>query len=177
MELLRFSTRRYADPSLILNFQAPGLGSREVRLTEEEAIAISTRGFHDRVGDYWLYLYAWEGEAYVLAQFHDENQGLVAPPIPLKSFEKVALEIVSDVDRVLTFYMGDSAPWRFPYRRKAPCVSANYFSSFLYEGEEAQDFGRFITALAQNRARMLDFIDFQDPEYDVVERLLAGHCL
>lgn len=177
MDMLRFCTRRYADPTCVLSFQAPGFSGEEARLSEDDAMAVKTQGLHDRLGDYWLYLYAWEGEAYLLVQYHNGNQGLMAPPIALKSFDRVTLERVSDVDRVLKFYLGDSAPWCFPYRLQSQHEQAELSQPFLYEGEEAQDFGLFISGLAQDRARMLDFIDFQDPENDVVERLVAVHVM
>lgn len=173
MGMLSFCTRRYTDPNCVLTFQAPGAFGQEVRLTDLEAMNVQTQGVHEQLGDYWLYLYASQGEAYLLVQYHHGNQGLMAPPIRLKSFNRVMVQKLSDVERTLTFYLGESVTWCFPYRVVSGQSETELSRPFLDIDEEAQDFGLFIVGLARDRARMLDFIDYQDPTNDVVALLFA----
>jgi hypothetical protein len=183
MALWTIFTRRYSSRNRIVKIRAPGVVSPEAVLLEEEAINTQTQGYHERLGDFWLYVYVWEGEAYVLVQYHRGNRGLMVPPVALKDFERVIYEKGTGQFRLLGLFLGESYGWRFPYSVGSMEKGAYHdvantgnmtFDPLFMADAEAGDFGCFIAALAQSRPRLLDFIDLQDPDGDVLLQLDSG---
>lgn len=172
MDYWSIATRRYTDPNRLATIQCPGVIRPESVLTEAEAMATPTRGLHERLGDFWVYLYVLEGEAYVMVQYHEGNRGLMVPPVALKNFERVACEVAAGGARALKLFFGAGQAWHFPYHVVQQRDEGQQCAgSPGIQDAEACDFGYFIAALARDRARLLDFIDFQDPEGEVIMRL------